>query len=545
MKAPNWSSFLNLKSSLTARPWGQALVSTNHRKGVFGMLSFLRISFFVSFLTVAGHAVGQTTVPPTVHCPAFRSATDEYKLSRFNPPEQTISNIDFPGNRVTLFRGAYESNPQFSLEKILRGLFDEDGWYIGSPMFWGITQVLQGKMTLKSKFLPKGGLPLTMREYFSVRGILDDVETLLDCRRGSVYDAKESDQLAANLMNKVFDSLPANRIEHLYFDLKNPNYYRGRLNQEGFANNAIDFVIASTYDQVASLYGGKTMVLADKRDRGFDLGFWNKVHNGRWWDSWVDSGEINIPGYITADDVLGFQMRDKDRIDKGWGKALPNAKIKVAFYRTDVDGKRLTLVIDGGDEVCLIQAADGRYYGCDPRPLENIMSAPVAYPSPFETDFRHRAALLGVITDGDPEDSQIEAAISAYGKTSDKTLDPAIIARAEAVHVDGRPLRYVPARRALTPTTPSQIKIISAISTTNEQRGSEIDVTEKAAAFVDGRTRVTYKISSRFLRKIPRNEERGFVLTWICVNRPHDINQVEVEAPAEGKIIDLDCGGTP
>lgn len=398
----------------------------------------------LSLLTFVRSAEAKALPKKESKCPSIQS--DEYTLRGFNPAVHELSpGISLPGNfnQRVLYRGIYHSNRQFDFSKVLAGLFGENGWYIGSPMFWGITQVLTGDKSLDHDFLPSGNLPLKMREYFEIRQILKPIEELLNCKAPQHYKIQEAEALAAVLMNKVFFHFSKN-IEKTYLNIADPNYYERSYQQLGLANNAVDFIIASNYDQVASLYGNKILVLKDKRTRGVDLGYWNYVHNQAFFSWWVDNGEIDIPGYVTSEEVLGFQQRKKDRDpSKAWGKDLPNSPIDFAVYGIEMGGEKLALLLDGQDQLCIAQGSDQKYYPCkDYWSDKNILKAPVPFPEVLEQKKQSRMPLIGVITTC--QEAVCPAAdkvIAWYNKNSERSAGEEMIKKIEALSINGKKLR--------------------------------------------------------------------------------------------------------
>lgn len=499
------------------------------------------VLIFFAALPLAASA-GSLEILDSVNCPAYQVETREYEVSRLNPPAQTINGVAFPGNTQVLFRGTLDSNGQFDLEKSLRGLMNEPNWFVGSPLFFGISQVLTGQWTLESSFFPSGGLPLRMRDYFQIRGIAADIETLLSCRAPGKYTRAEAESLASNLMNKVFWNSSSDRIQSDYFNIANPSYYRSSMEEKGLGNNAVDFIIASTYDQVSAIYGKKILVLKDTRNRGLDLGFWNLKHNGRWWDHWVDNGEINIPGYIRSEDLLGFQMRTKDRARSGWGQSQPDNTIDYAFYRADVGGQTVVLMLDGANQLCISEGPDHRYDPCESDDLRKVTEAPGPYPRPSLKAHR-RIGLLGVITTCDAAPCTLaDDAIKWYGTFSGRKIAPELIAKIEALSVNGKKLKFT----ASPPAPPSAftgIKVLSAtfLPSAEIASGKKGNVTDAAGAFVNGKDEVYYKVSAKFLGLRADTTEREFRIEWICPQDPSQVRTRHISSPAEGKSFHLRC----
>jgi hypothetical protein len=478
------------------------------------------------------------TMAATPSCPGYRSEKTEFSFKNINPAPEQINGLNFPGNHNVLYRGAYETNPQFNLEKALQGIFFQKNLYVGSPIFWGMTQVLTGQWTLDHTFLPTGGLPLTMREYFEARRILKDIEFLLDCSPTKTYPADEADTLAADLMNKTFNRMSRDEVETRYFNIADPSYYVASVQKIGFGNNAADLIISTTYDMIASLYGYKILVLKDKRDRALDLSFYNAKKNNRYFDEWVDNGEQNQPGYITADEIIGYQQRRYDRARTNWAQSMPNNPIEYAVYRANIDGENVGLVFAGNNTLCMMEANDHHFYNCH-NYWAKLMTEPTPYPIP---NMNSRAELLGVITTCQDKTKcpVVEKVKAFHDILSQRKLSADIVKRIESTNVNGQKLSYIATTASPAPVTPT-IKIISATYVTGpeELAGVVGNVTKQAASFADGNESLQYKISTYHLKLVNPKLPRKFSITYSCDDQKRP--PIDVPAPAEDKVISLSC----
>jgi hypothetical protein len=506
-----------------------------------------RLSWTISatvMLAASLSLAAPTGAPAGFSCPQYKFDTKEFSLSDLNPAAQTISGVALPATNQVLYRGAYEANGQFDFSLALRGLFKEQHWYVGSPLFWGITQVLKKSWGLNNDFLPSGGLPLKMREYFSSRGILDDVETLLHCAPDKGYSAQTANALAADLMNKAFRRTDTSALQENFFNILNPLYYRADFQAQGLGNNAVDFIISSAYDQVAAVYGKKVLVMKDTRKRAFDLGYWNKAHNDIFWHHWVDNGEVNVPGYITSDELLGYQQRKVDRPLTGWGEYYVNP-IDYAIYRHSYKGQTIVLLLDGHDASCISKGDDGRYYYC-PKNWDNISKDIVPYPEAGKKNYRSEAAIMGAFVLCDEGDTcTLPAAFwTEYGKTVQRDIPAAAAALIKAIKIDGKAVQYVSAEQVAAPDNGFEgIKVVSAtyLKSADRSKKTNGNVTKKAAQFLDGKTSVEYKVSSTFLGITDDGSPKEFELKWICPKDPKDIKIQKVPAPAENKRFTVSC----
>ncbi|MEN0060123.1 MAG: hypothetical protein AAGB31_14890, partial [Bdellovibrio sp.] len=170
--------------------------------------------------SLEGHAYPLGKIA-NLKCEAYKYEDSEYSLSPLNPQAQVVGGIELPANKQVLYRGTYESNPQFGLDTALRGLFYEDYWYLGSPLFWGITEILKKNWSMDRAFLPSGGLPFKISDYLESRNILKDAQTLLDCSPKNGFSPEMAGRLAADLMNKSFKRTQKDRLQNDFFNIEN------------------------------------------------------------------------------------------------------------------------------------------------------------------------------------------------------------------------------------------------------------------------------------------------------------------------------------
>jgi hypothetical protein len=477
-------------------------------------------------------------------CPQYNFSSGDATLSAYNPPPQVLRQVPLPGNTQILYRGAYEDNAQFDSTKVIKGLLGETGWVVGSPMFFGISQVLKGAKTLDDPFLPKGQLDLKIKRYLEARDIRDDVELLLQCRSPKFYSELEAAELAKDLSTKTFERMRPDKVEKNYLNLKDPQYYSSHTQEIGFGNNAADFVTASYNDQVSSIYGRKVMVIKDKKGRGVDLGYWNFQNNKYFWDSWVDNGEIDIPGYIQAEDLIGYQHRAIDRLQKGWGGQNPNNPIQYALYRTQVAGVPAILVVDGAKEICLVQdETSGKVYFCKDAHSARVTKDIAPPPLPRGNTWRDQAPLIGILmVCQDGKNCPVPQKIfTDYKNVREASLDPALLAAFEKITVNGRPVKFLRPADGDLPKI-GRLKVISATyATTAELTNAQGNVTAPAAAYIDGKTEVNYRVSTRHLKVPADRQDKEFVVEFVCSNDLKNRITKRITAPAEGKTVPLSC----
>lgn len=493
-------------------------------------------------------------------CPKYEFSKKEYSFDSMNPAPDVVDGVRFPGTSRVLYRGIYEVNPQYDVFSALQAMFRQKNWYVGSPIFYGITQVLTGAWNLDHTLFPTGNLPLKMRQYLEARKILADVEKVLACTKENPMDLGTAQLFAADLMNKTFFRMTPAEVQAQYFNIKHPLYYEQSSQQLGFGNNAADLIISTSYDLIAALYGNKILVLQDTRKRALDLSYYNYVKNSIFYDSWVDNGEVNSPGYITAEEVLGFQKRYEDRQRTNWAAHVSTNAIDMAYYRMEYKDTSLVLVLDGEKKLCIMKSGDGRYYECNPYQAK-LKEKPVPYAEVKNTSNESKASLMGIITNcapgsqGCPSLAEIQ---KWYGKDSSRRMSRAFAAKIEAITANGKKLYWqsvvndnrqedpTPTDIEIPPTRAShrKIQVVSAsfVNALEELAGLyKGNATSAAADFLDGKTSpVSYTVSHRFIRLPTIDVARGFSLEWTCEGSPK-VYTKKIPAPAEGKRFDVTC----
>lgn len=422
----------------------------------------------------------------TTPCPGYKKETSVYPLGSHNPAAKNFDGLTLPATGKTLYRGIYLSNGQYSLEKILRGLVGEKV-VVGSPMHWGITDVLRGNKTLKDTLLPGTSLVLPLETYFEDRNILADVQSLLDCAAGEPFSEALSDEYANDLMEKSFKRRSDSDNDKYFFNLKDGHYYGSYADQHGFGNNAVDFVISSYYDSIAGIYGPKILVFKEPKNRSVDLCYWNYVQNGIYCDNWVDSGEVDTLGYVESEDFLGYQARRTDRLRVGWGAALTPNPIEVAYYRIDYKGQRAVLVLDGEGRPCITKGSDDHYYYCE---METTVGATgTVGKTPDMRITKYRVPLMGVIAKNAALSKEIN---TWYNRGSKKRPNGELMNALNAIDGVKFYSNDVPGIEYF-----EGIKVVSAKYT--DAAGTVTDITRNVARAMNGRNAFEYMLAKRFL----------------------------------------------
>ncbi|HWU42285.1 MAG TPA: hypothetical protein VN132_02565, partial [Bdellovibrio sp.] len=480
-------------------------------------------------------------------------------LNDFNPAPAVVLNVPLPGTQKVLFRGIRPENLQFDDVTVIKTLLGKQ-FYLPSPMMWGIEMLFTKERTLDGVFIPQGGLPLSMSEYLKSRGLLRDVEILLECHQQTPFSELEISIIGKSLMNRYYANISKSDVDARYLNIKDPQYYNRQVQNLGYGNNAIDLIISSYYDQIASFYGNKILVLKDFKNRSVDLGYFNYTLNGKFWDMWIDNGEVDTPGYLNPRDILGYQQRLKNRDPKNKGIYQTHNPILYGIYKWKIADRDYIVVLSGLNKLCMLQDEHNqRVYFCEDNWEKVLLQGPIPYPFVKNNSDSNKAPILGVLSNcGDKKSCDPEAVLKAYG------ADISLHSRAKLGESKDILAHFSEIATKLNMTfTPNAeldkplvadnsgdvaIQVVEAtfypVSKANQKDTYQGNATEKAKAFANGKTKSLYKISWRHLG-IPTNKESmAFEISWKCKN-DGEIRTAKVAANAENKVIQISCEENP
>ena len=395
------------------------------------------ITLLLAFASVS------TSYSLNLNCPDYNPETKEYSFKKLNYSTEVIENRSYPSHDRVLFRGVYHSNNQYNLSKVLSAFFDVDNqWHIGSPIYWAMVNILIGKRDLSEPLFSAGGqLPHPILKYLKDRNIDKDVQNLLKCRGNKRFTQDEAEEIASQLMNRFFFSEKPEAISKRYFDMKWEYYYEKTMTQAGYGNNGIEFISSSTYDYIAAIYGQKILVMKDTRNRALDLTFFNFKLNNFFVQTWVDLGEIISPGYLTRDEILGYQERVHDRVrGSDWYSTTPNNPIVYAIYKERINKKTIALVFSGNSkDLCILQGSDRKFYLCKPY-TPSMTVKPIEFPQTSST----QATLVGVITEDtlDNDIDSLKKALQLFGDTTSEEVPEQFTKSFSKVKINDRPLYF-------------------------------------------------------------------------------------------------------
>jgi hypothetical protein len=497
-----------------------------------------------------------------IACPAYVFQAQPTSFDAINPASEVIAipgghSIPFPANaHSVLYRGITAANGQFDAVKASRAMLGDPDIFFGSPMFWAITQVLTGQKALNDRLFTVGTLQLPIRQYLEDRQVLPDIQILLDCSNGAAFSQPEADRYAADLMDKYFARQSPGKLVRRYFDIADKSHYSDYSDVRGFGNNAVDFVIASAYDQIAAIYGKRVLVFEDREKRGVDLGHFNYKRNRIFYHHWVDNGEVDLPGYLPASAVLGYQEREVERPPHGspWGQALYANPIVFSLQKVRFEKRDYVLVLDGKGAACETRGKDGRHYFCA-APRAELEKAPVPYAVPVSEKLKHRVPAMGVLAKcggkkgddcGDPQ-----RLLQWYGLSSAKALPADVRAQLEAIRIgeaSGAAVKLFEAPPELASTG------IHVVSATYRPEGSvragragavaaipEGNVTAQARAYCSGKDTVDYLVSKRFIGEPAPGLPMAFEISWTCPEDRSRVIKRKIPAPAEGESLKISC----
>ncbi|MEN0060257.1 MAG: hypothetical protein AAGB31_15570, partial [Bdellovibrio sp.] len=227
-----------------------------------------------------------------------------------------------------------------------------------------------------------------------------------------------------------------------------------------------------------------------------------------------------------------------------WGEYYANP-IDYAIYRfKETKNNTLLLVLDGEGSPCITKADNGRYYKCAYN-WNTIISDIVPYPAPSKS-YKAQAPLIGVLSlCSDNEACEPpESLWKEYGKTVQRSLPPGLANLVANLKIKGKNIKFTTSQAVEVPEDSFDgIKVLSAtyLKPNERSRRNDGNATVAAANFLNGKTKETYKISSRFIGVMDTGEDREFEIQWVCSGDVKNKRTQKVSAPAENKVIPISC----
>jgi hypothetical protein len=156
----------------------------------------------------------------------------------------------------------------------------------------------------------------------------------------------------------------------------------------------------------------------------------------------MDYGEVDLPGYLHGDEILGYQEHAVDR-QRGAHPVI-HSPIRYAFYKYVENQQTYVLLLEGGPE-CITKGDDDRYYLCNDfgdAITQNLTPIPV----PVQSDFQNRVGLLGVFALCANENtcSKPVDIMTWYGKYAHAEPDAELLKAVQGVSVNGQKIVYFP-----------------------------------------------------------------------------------------------------
>jgi hypothetical protein len=174
----------------------------------------------------------------------------------------------------------------------------------------------------------------------------DSIQNLVQLNHHQPLSEAKAARSALQLVTSQFNKeLIQTNFERRYLNYGSSNY----------SATYDNMFFASVYFEAATYYGERLVVIKEslKQPRGLDLNYYNWINFGRWLEPGMqtsthirDTGEILIPVYIPAKQIVGYELRTKRNVLADELKGFNN--IDWAFYRIPIhESKNCVAVIDG------------------------------------------------------------------------------------------------------------------------------------------------------------------------------------------------------
>jgi len=294
---------------------------------------------------------------------AIQAADKSASFAKYTPAPKVIDGIQYP-THPTLYRGT--SKKRINLQNAIRGMFGKSDEYMMSTLFKNIRKALMKKRSPESIYAK-----IHSDAYYVEAGDNKIIAMIDNIRgqqpKGRIYDIKTATKITKDIIDQYWANRTADQDLGNYIDYKSmlapkifgyprPPYsnYRGH----GKIDWPSKVLFSTTRPDIASQYGNTVVLFKEKKQRSLDLGFWNYTHNGIWFKSAADAGEFVVPGYISANEIVGYELRERSETvtkrpkDGGFGFRLQHIynAIGFGFYKSIIAGKTYILVFPGKDQ---------------------------------------------------------------------------------------------------------------------------------------------------------------------------------------------------
>ncbi len=479
-----------------------------------------------------------------VSCPKVYSGDEKvFSFKPYDAPDSVVDGVKMPRQAgAFLYRGIQDSAPQFDLKLVSRAILGDSSAYVGSY------------------------------SHFELAGALTGSTDLNGSKMISEYRAARLPELSTELKACYPKGLPshlAQRLGALFSDLQ----FRAREKSSSLVPELIDYhsgrfheyspevMFTSIFEKAASAYGNKVIVLKDNRARGVDLTYKNFHSHGKWFSSWIDHGEILLPGYAEPSDVEGLLMKTGDSGRFYQARTVTTAAFRIRLENETSSGtpESIVAIADGQGSYCVTRDGDrivecrddfrkdvsydyclyhyGLHEACPDPKLSGANAGPMItalrdHPVPILATFR--ACRLGAPCPAPKEWLSKQTASAAHpGSTVDKNQIENI-----------RKVRFAKGGHAYRievffPDTP-KINVLEASYGSAFDETMRGNATTAAAMFCNGRDKCDYKVSSQFLGDPAPGKDKNFEIRWKCgKNGPE--KKTALSAPADGQIIPIEC----
>lgn len=289
----------------------------------------------------------------------------------FPTPLQNINGVNYPQNGKILYSGSFKK--RISSGQAVNAMLGSNTVYFQSKTFNNITSCLQKKSDTCSKEIISYWDPLLLGKETRRRNYL--VSQVNNSRRrngGRYVDYTKAQEAAVVIMDSYFSWLGKYQLLNNFI-----KYKFTILNGKAKKSNGQDIswpselVYSSLQSYTSALYGPRTVIFKDKVKRSLDIGYWNFINSGYWYNTQRDMGEFITAGYVPGKDIEGYQIRlkmggtfkpSKSGFGKRWSPEFH--QIEYAFYKDKIEGIDVVLVFSGDLHACIIKSKSLEYSYC-------------------------------------------------------------------------------------------------------------------------------------------------------------------------------------
>ncbi len=456
-----------------------------------------------------------------IQCPDYVFEKSPYGFSSLNPSPRVFEDFLLPRDYRTLYRSDLKDTSHYGITLAVSAMLGEPSAHVGSHQYSDLKKILQGESQLdQSPYLAEyqgGGIEAVLR-------------SLAQC---GPFSPRGASELAADLMDKKWRKRSPTVVQQTYLD---------QSSVDRFLEYPKDASYSSVYQKVSAQYGGKTLAIQERAPRSIDKGYWEFAKKGKAFSAqhlW-DNGEYLTPGYFHASDIAGLWLRKTDgaRFNGQLMKEVP--PLDWVFQKVRVKDRDYVLLIDGSNYTCLEESPEHHFFACDFNYPESDKSGLKPFP---KIDVNQEAPVSAVIDLCQPGKScpPPTEVFKEYKSHSSRPIPREILeqVRLSTTRMGVSAIFMPQSERPVY--TPQSIRVLSAKVRTEPSSITVGNVTDKAAAFSNGKTAITYKVSAKFLGDPAPGQAKDFEIKWSCGSSEEVHRVYRLPMEAENSKFEIRC----